>query len=280
MKQNPSRRQASTNYLDALRSELDALTQRLQEAEAAASTAQQEADAKRRAYHELEQRSHSTHWSVTEQRLFREKNQLEAIARQLQQDLVPLREEHVRLKRKVNAPAQLEEARVEMAALTDRRTALAQEISKARTLQTQLDARIAAVEQQIACDTQFTANQLMNAGELTALPAALASLHAELTATCHTRDEVARRIQTLQAEHDALPEQIRLARDSYGGAQAIVAEIELQEQLPAFIGVIAKAAVAAHRAGFSRERHRYEIEIPEEAIEAASAALDADLSAR
>lgn len=279
MKSNPSRRQSSTSYLDTLRTELDALTQQLQEAEAAASTAQQEADAKRRAYHELEQRSNSTHWSMTEQRLFREKNQLEAIARQLQQDLVPLREDHVRLKRKVNAPAQLEVARAEMAALTDRRTALAEEINKAKNLQAQLDARIESVEQQIAHDTQFTANHLMNAGELTAIPAALASLHAELTATRHTRDEVARRIQALQREHDALPEQIRLARDSYQGAQAIVAEIELQEQLPAFIGVIARAAVARHRAGFTREQGRYEIEIPVEALEAASNALDADLSA-
>lgn len=279
MKSNPSRRQASTSYLDTLRSEFDEMTQQLQEAETAANTAQQEADAKRRAYHELEQRSNSTHWSVTEQRLFREKNQLEAVARQLQQDLVPLREEHARLKRKVQAPAQWEAARVEMAALTDRRTALAQEISKARTLQTQLDARIEAVEQQIASDTQSTASRLINAGELTALPAALASLHAELTATRHTREEVARRIQSLQAEHDALPDQIRLARDSYRGAQAIVSEIELQEQLPAFIGVIARAAVARHRAGFSREQGRYEIEIPVEALEAASTALDAELSA-
>jgi len=280
MKSNPSRRQSSTSYLDTLRSELDALTQQLQEAEAAASTAQQEADSKRRAYHELEQRSNSTHWSVTEQRLFREKNHLEAVGRQLQQVLVPLREEHARMKRKVQAPAQLETARIEMAALTDRRTALAQEINKATTLLAQLDARIESVEQQIASDTQSAANRLINAGELTALPAALASLHAELTATRHTRDEVARRIQTLQAEHYALPEQIRVARDSYRGAQAIVAEIELQEQLPAFIGVIARAAVARHRAGFSREQGRYEIEIPLEALEAANTALDADLSAR
>lgn len=280
MKSNPSRRQTSTSYLDTLRSEFDALTQQLQEAEVAANTAQQEADAKRRDYHELERRSNSTHWSVIEQRLFREKNQLEAVARQLQQDLVPLREDHPRLKRKVQAPAQLEEARVEMAALTDRRTALAQEINKAKTLQTQLDVRIETVEQQIACDTQSTANRLIHAGEFTALPAALASLHAELTATRHTREEVARHIQSLQAEHDALPEQIRLARDSYQGAQAIVAEIELQAQLPTFIGVIAQAAVARHRAGFSREQGRYEIEIPLEALEAASAALDADLSVR
>lgn len=279
MKSNPSRRQASTSYLDTLRSEFDALTQQLQEAEAAANTAQQEADAKRHAYHELEKRSNSTHWSVTEQRLFREKNQLEAIARQLQQDLVPLREEHARLKWKVQAPVQLEAARIEMTGLTDRHTVLAQEISKATTLQAQLDARIEVVEQQIARDTQFTTNQLMNTGELTAIPAALASLHAELTATRHTRDEVARRIQSLQSEHDALPDQIRLARDSYRGAQAIVAEIELQEQLPAFIGVIARAAVARHRAGFTREQGRYEIEIPVEALEAASNALDADLSA-
>lgn len=168
MKQNPSRRQASASYLHTLRGEFDELTQQLQEAETAANTAQQEADAKRRAYHELEQRSNSTHWSVTEQRLFREKNQLEAVARQLQQDLVPLREEHAQLKRKVLAPARLEAARVEMAALTDRRTALAQEINKAKTLQTQLDARIEAIEQQIASDTQSTANRLINAGELTA----------------------------------------------------------------------------------------------------------------
>jgi hypothetical protein len=71
MKSNPSRRQPSTSYLDTLRSELNALTQRLHVAETAANTAQQEADAKRRAYLELEQRSTSTHWSVTEQRLFR-----------------------------------------------------------------------------------------------------------------------------------------------------------------------------------------------------------------
>jgi septal ring factor EnvC (AmiA/AmiB activator) len=61
MKQNPSRGQASASYLDTLRSEFDELTQQLQEAETAANTAQQEADAKRRAYHELEQRSNSTH---------------------------------------------------------------------------------------------------------------------------------------------------------------------------------------------------------------------------
>jgi predicted nucleic acid-binding Zn-ribbon protein len=193
---------------------------------------------------------------------------------------VPLREEHARLKRKVQAPVQLEATRVEMAALTDRREELAQEITKARTLQAQFDARIEAVEHQITSDTQSTASRLIHAGELTALPAALASLHAELTATRHTRDEVARRIQTLQAEHDALPEQIRLARDSYQGAQAIVAELELQEQLRTFIGVIARAAMARHRAGFSREQGRYEIEIPVEALEAASTALDADQSAR
>jgi septal ring factor EnvC (AmiA/AmiB activator) len=81
MKQNPSRRQTSTSYLDTLRSELDALTQQLQESETAASTAQQEADAKRRAYHELEKRSNSTHWSVTEQRLFRENPARAAVAR-------------------------------------------------------------------------------------------------------------------------------------------------------------------------------------------------------
>ena len=58
-----------------------------------------------------------------------------------------------------------------------------------------------------------------------------------------------------------------------------MAETELRAQLPTFIGLIAQAAVAAHRAGFSRERDRYVIEIPEDAIAAASAQLDAELPA-
>lgn len=84
----------------------------------------------------------------------------------------------------------------------------------------QFDARIESVEQQIASDTQSVANRLIDTGELSALRAALASRHAEPTATRHTRDEVARRTQALQAEHDALPDKIRLARDSYRGARA------------------------------------------------------------
>ena len=42
----------------------------------------------------------------------------------------------------------------------------------------------------------------------------------------------------------------------------------------------AGAAVARHRAGFSREQGRYEIDIPLEALESASTALDGDLPAR
>jgi len=41
---------------------------------------------------------------VIEQPLFREKNHLEAVVRQPQQELVPLREEHSRLKWEVQAP--------------------------------------------------------------------------------------------------------------------------------------------------------------------------------
>ena len=41
----------------------------------------------------------------------------------------------------------------------------------------------------------------------------------------------------------------------------------------------ARAAVARHRAGFSREQGRYEIEIPLEALEVASTALDASVCA-
>lgn len=48
--------------------------------------------------------------------------------------------------------------------------------------------------------------------------------------------------------------------------QASVAEIDLHEQMPEFIQVIARAAVSKARA-YGGNRHTYEIQIPDAALE-------------
>ena len=58
--------------------------------------------------------------------------------------------------------------------------------------------------------------------------------------------------------------------------QASVAEIDLHEQMPEFIQVIARAAVSKARA-YGGNRHTYEILIPDAALEAATASLDAEI---
>ncbi|WP_367025930.1 hypothetical protein ABZN20_16190 [Methylococcus sp. ANG] len=190
-----------------------------------------------------------------------------------------MREEHARLERLVTAPHQLEEAKAELERLAARRAALSAEVQKAAALRGKLEARIDELRRQLTDETRSTAQRLIDAGELAPIPAELTTQQAELIATRQTLEEVGRRIEALEAEREALPESIRRVRDQWLGARATVAEIELQEQLPAFIGLIAQAAVAAHRAGFCRERDRYAIEIPEEALEAAATALDAELPA-
>ena len=275
----PTRKRPPSGYLQQLRAEFEALSRQLSEAERAATAAQTEAEHKRRAYRELEERSQSTTWSTAEQRLYREKNQAEAEAARCREALYPLREEHARLERLVTAPGQLEETKAELKRLAARRAALGAELQKAAALRGKLEARIDELQRQLTDETRSAAQRLIDAGDLAPIPAELGTQQAELTATRHTLEEVARRIKALEAEREALPETIRRARDQWLGARATVAEIELREQLPAFIGLIAQAAVAAHRAGFSRERDRYAIEIPQEALEAAAAALDAELPA-
>ena len=67
-------------------------------------------------------------------------------------------------------------------------------------------------------------------------------------------------------------DQVRDAQRTYGSARAAVAEIELQEQLPNWLKVIALAALSA-----SSDARKYVIEIPREVAEAARAQLSADM---
>lgn len=128
----PTRKHPLSGYLRQLRAEFEALSRQLSEAERAATAAQTEAEHKRRAYRELEERSQSTTWSTAEQRLYREKNQAEAEAARCREALYPLREEHARLERLVTAPRQLEEAKAELERLAARRAALGARAAEGR----------------------------------------------------------------------------------------------------------------------------------------------------
>jgi len=209
----PTRKHPPSGYLQQLRAEFEALSRQLSEAERAATAAQTEAEHKRRAYRELEERSQSTTWSTAEQRLYREKNQAEAEAARRREALYPLREQHARLERLVTAPRQLEEAKAILERLAARRAALGAELQKAAALRGKLEARIDELRRQLTDETRSTAQRLIDAGDLAPIPAELSTQQAELTATRHTLEEVARRIKALEAEREALPETIRPARD-------------------------------------------------------------------
>ena len=196
----PTRKRPPSGYLQQLRAEFEALSRQLSEAERAATAAQTEAEHKRRAYRELEERSQSTTWSTAEQRLYREKNQAEAEAARRREALYPLREQHARLERLVTAPRQLEEAKAILERLAARRAALGAELQKAAALRGKLEARIDELQRQLTDETRSAAQRLIDAGDLAPIPAELGTQQAELTATRQTLEEVGRRIEALEAE--------------------------------------------------------------------------------
>lgn len=104
------------------------------------------------------------------------------------------------------------------------------------------------------------------------MPEALTRLDVELRVTRATLAERQNRLTELQGELELIPDQVRDAQRTYGSARAAIAEIELQEQLPNWLEVIALAALTA-----SSDARKYVIEIPREVAEAARAELAADM---
>ncbi len=110
------------------------------------------------------------------------------------------------------------------------------------------------------------------------LPEALTKLDVELRVARATLENVTGKVQTLDIDIAAIPNQLRDAERSFEHAQATVAKIELHEQLHHLYDALARAAVADHACGYRSHREsKYEIDIPHEYIEAARAKLASEM---
>ncbi len=273
MRLNPFSKKTTTGYYDRLKAECADLALQVQEAKAAAEDAKADYEAKVQTSRDMEVRFADKHF-LTEQesQARRERDDAYNRAEELRRKASELEHKHNSLRRTVEAPARLEAARQTIDHLSKERAALREEAAKTEALIAKLQRRIEDLEQRIARETQAASQSMVDADGEFVMPETLSRLDVELRVTRATLAERQSKLAELKGELELIPDQVRDAQRSYGSARAAVAEIELQEQLPNWLEVIAMAALSA-----SSDARKYVIEIPREVAEAARTKLAADM---
>lgn len=276
MKLNPFRRKTS-GYFDKIKAdyaertrEFDALRREVAEAKTAFEDARQ-------ALFEVEQKSNSTVWTRREQELLRQKNAAEHRYNELRTRLGHLEIEHRSLRWKAEAPDLLTQRIAELKALATRRQQIEAEREKQRAAIAKLEARITNLRGEIDQETESATQALIESGgDAPGASDAMVKRRQDLKLLAEAVAKVRQQEAALESELGSIPAQERELRRCIESDQASVAEIDLHEQMPEFIQVIARAAVSKARV-HGGNPHTYEIQIPDAALEAATASLDAEI---
>ncbi len=273
MKLNPFRKKTTTGYYERLKSERTELAQQIEETKALAEAAKIDYETKRQASIDLEARHpNKPYLNEAEGRARRVRDDAYGRWEDLQREIGDLELKHNQLSWRADAPAQMEKVKQTITRLCAEREGLHDDVAKTGALITKLQDRIAALEQRMTSETQAASQSMVDAGGEFVMPEALTKLDVELRVTRATLSERQKKLGVLQDTLKLIPEQLREAKQIFGSARAVVAEIELREQLPNWIDVIALAAVSGSGHG-----HQYVIEIPEEVAKAARAKLAAEM---
>lgn len=275
MKLNPFTRKNS-GYFNQLKKDYAALSRELESLRSEVAKAKDDFDQKQRTFVEVDQKATSTVWTRREQELLRQRNGAQHHYDELNTRLQSMELQHRSLRWKVEAPGKLDKDRADLKTLMARRQQIDADRQKQQAGIAKLAARIDALHAQIDLETESaTQTMLESEGEATGLSDALVKLHNDLKLLTEAHARASQQEAALITERDSLPEQERELRRGIEHGQAYVAEIDLNEQMPDFIQVIARVAVSKARA-HGGNRRSYEIEIPSEAAAEAEAALDAE----
>ena len=256
MKLNPFRRKTS-GYYDAIKAkfddahrELDATTQN------ELAKAKAEYDKENASYQQIRDAASCYALSNTEKQsrqhkvvseCFNRVNQLESDVSQIQSRLQPLR-------RILEAPQRYDETQATLLRLVEHRRSLAAEHDKAEALIAKVDTRLVDAEARMMAETNAASRQMIAAEGDFIVPESLTRLEVEL------------------------PEQIRDAERAFLHARAVIAEIELHEQLMPVMNLFARAAATRHQNSRRHEdEYKFNIEIPHELLESARSELAAEV---
>ncbi|NMG16976.1 hypothetical protein [Aromatoleum bremense] len=279
MKLNPFRKKSS-GYFAGLQAELAEATAQLEATAAELAAAREDHAVKRDASRELEARHpQRLQMSPAEKAARLAANTAEQRVHELERALWNLQQRHSGLRQRIEAPQQLASAQATMTELGRQRHSLQAERDKAQALIGKIDARVTELTAQISAETEAASASMIEGDGAFVMPEALLRLDTELRVAQTTRTDLQARVESLGTELQAIPEALREARTRFLHARATVAELELHEQLPTLIELVARAAVSRHECHLSHPADRYEIEIARDVVEATQARLEAEVPA-
>lgn len=276
MKLNPFSKKSG--YLARIKTEHADVQQRLAATQAEAAEARAEHEAKEKHSRELERRGSQYSITEPERRAWRASHDAKQRADDLERKANELRQKSNELRAIAEAPVNLEQTRAAIIDLRHRRGVLQAEREQNAKLAAKLQSRIDDLERRIAAETQSASEAMAVAeGEFT-MPESLTKLDTELRVTRATLHNVNDRMHALDEDIAALPKQINEAERLFKHYQSSVADIELHEQLPNCLDVLARASVAAYNVdSYYRREDEYTISIPQQYVEAARAKLAAEM---
>ena len=276
MKLNPFNKK-STAYYDKVKAEYDQLHAKLMAARKELREAEADCEQKEKRYHELAQRGSSYSTSPEEKKA--------SLAASAARNLVSrIRGNIGQLESRISAPQRIAQAPEQFALatqtldelLTQKRTATG-EIECLDSLIAKVGKRIVAAEARIATETQSATQTMLDAEEEFTVPEALAKAEAELRLGKTTLADLQAKRNGLTAQLADLPKAICEAEQRFINHRAVIAEIELYEQLMPVMRAVARASAARRETSYRHDESRFEIEIPRELVEVAQAALASEV---
>ena len=276
MKLNPFNKKSSA-YYDKVKAEYNKLDRELSAASTELKEAEADYERKRRRHFELEQRG-SMYSATAEERhaalaASAANNRVDGIKGtigQLESQIRPLR-------RIALAPDSFARAKNAFDDLLAQKRTAANELEKINTLIAKVSKRIAEADARIVTETQSATQTMLDAEGEFVVPESLTKLEAELRLGKSTLAELQGKKAPLLVTLNELPQAIREAERVFISCRAVVAEIELYDQLVPFMSLFARASAARRQDNYQHHEDRFEIEIPRELIEPAEVALAAEL---
>jgi chromosome segregation ATPase len=181
------------------------------------------------------------------------------------------------LRRIALGPEQFSKAKKTLDDLIAQKAATSAELEKTNALIAKVAKRVADVEARIATETQSARQQMLDAEGEFVVPESLTKLEAELRLAKSSLAGLEGKRDSLVAKLLEFPGAIRDAERAFIGSRADMAEIELYEQLIPHMNLFARASAARRQCDYHHDEDRFEIEIPHDLVEAARAALVAEV---
>jgi multidrug efflux pump subunit AcrA (membrane-fusion protein) len=279
MKLNPFRKKTS-DYYDAIKAKLDDTHRELDATQNELAKAQAEYDKENASYQQIRDAASCYALSNTEKQsrqhkvvseCFNRVNQLESDVSQIQSRLQPLR-------RILEAPQRYEESQATLLRLVEQRRSLAAEHNKTEALIAKVQKRAVDVESRMAAETNAASRQMIATEGDFVVPESLTRLEVELRLTHASMAELQQQRDAVAFQNKELPEQIRDAEHAFIHARAVIAEIELHEQLIPVMSLFARAAATRHQNSRRHEdEYKFNIDIPHELLESARSELAAEV---